>query len=53
FFDILQTYYSAYQNGNATTEDFITVAEDVSGQDLGDFFDGWLYAEETPSVNAR
>lgn len=53
FFDILQTYYSAYQNGNATTEDFIAVAEDVSGQDLGDFFDGWLYAEETPSVNAR
>jgi aminopeptidase N len=51
FFDIMQTYYRTYQYGNATTADFIAVAEEMSGQELSDFFDGWLYADETPSVN--
>lgn len=50
FFDILQTYYRAYQYSNAETANFIAVAEQVSGQDLGNFFNGWLYATKTPPV---
>ena len=52
FFDILRTYYARYQGGNAGTADFIAVAEEVSGQDLADFFDAWLYGEEVPDFPA-
>ena len=50
FFDILRTYYDRYKYGNAVTDDFIAVAEEVSGEDLGDFFDAWLYDEQLPSL---
>ena len=48
FFDILRTYYNQFQNGNATTDDFIAVAEEVSGTDLTEFFDAWLFGDEIP-----
>ena len=50
FFQILRTYYSRFQNSNATTDDFIAVAEEVSGQSLGDLFQAWLYDEAVPEV---
>jgi aminopeptidase N len=49
FFEILRTYYDRYKGGNAYTGDFIGVAEEVSGEDLSAFFDGWLYDETLPS----
>ncbi|MBN1963039.1 MAG: M1 family metallopeptidase, partial [Anaerolineae bacterium] len=33
FFNILRTYYDRFQNSNASTADFIAVAEEVSGED--------------------
>jgi aminopeptidase N len=50
FFTILKTYYTRYQGGNATTADFIGVAEEISGQDLQAFFDDWLYAPVMPDI---
>ena len=50
FWEILRTYYERYQGGNADTADFIAVAEEVSGEDLTEFFDGWLYGEEVPDL---
>ncbi len=50
FTAILRTYYDRFQYGNARTADFIAVAEEVSGLDLGDFFQGWLYAARMPPV---
>ncbi len=50
FFEILKTYYTRYQGGNATTADFIGVAEEISGQDLQAFFDEWLYAPIMPDI---
>jgi aminopeptidase N len=50
FFEILRTYYKRYQYGDATTEDFIAVAEEISGKDLGDFFDNWLHGETLPDI---
>jgi aminopeptidase N len=50
FFNILSTYYQRYQYSNASTEDFIAVAEEVSGQDLGPFFDAWLYGSTMPPM---
>jgi aminopeptidase N len=45
FFEILRTFHSRYQYNNATTADFIAVATEISGQDLGDFFQAWLYSD--------
>ena len=50
FFDILRTYYERYQYGNATTSDFIAIAEEQSGEDLEAFFQDWLFAEEMPAI---
>lgn len=50
FFQILRTYYVRYQNSNATTADFIAIAEEVSGQALDDLFQAWLYGEAVPDV---
>ncbi len=50
FFAILKTYYARYQYGNASTADFVAVAEEVSGQSLGALFDAWLYAPLLPDL---
>jgi aminopeptidase N len=50
FFKILQTYFERYKGGNASTDDFISVSEEVSGEDLTDFFQAWLYDEKLPSI---
>ncbi len=50
FFATLRTYHDQYKGGNATTDDFITVAEQASGQELSQFFDDWLYSGELPPI---
>ena len=50
FFEILQAYQDRYKGGNASTEDFIAVAQEVSGMELTDLFDAWLYDEELPPI---
>jgi len=50
FFEIIRTYYDRYKYGNAVTDDFIAVAEEVSGKDLGEFFQAWLYDEQLPEL---
>ena len=48
FFLTLREYLSRYGGGNASTSDFVEVAEEVSGQELGQLFEAWLYAEVAP-----
>jgi aminopeptidase N len=50
FFDILKTYAERYKYDSATTEDFIAVAEEVSGKELTKFFDIWLNNEKMPPI---
>jgi aminopeptidase N len=50
FFKILKTYFGRYENVNASTDDFIAVAEEVSGKDLGAFFEGWLYSKDIAPI---
>ena len=50
FFEILKTYHERFAGGNARTVDFIAVAEEVSGKELSDFFDRWLYSEELAPI---
>jgi len=48
--DILTTYFERFADGNATTEDFIAVAEEVAGQDLTGLFDAWLFSTDLPDL---
>ena len=50
FFSILRAYTDRYRYSNATTADFIAVAEEVSGQELDAFFNAWLYDEAIPPI---
>ena len=50
FFAILQAWAERYNNGNGATADFIAVAEEVSGQELGTLFDAWLYQPALPPL---
>lgn len=50
FFDILRTYASRFENSHATTADFIAVAEEISGEDLGAFFNAWLFERALPTI---
>ena len=48
FFELLRRWYSQNKYGNASTDDFIALAESVSGQQLADFFRVWLFEEGRP-----
>jgi aminopeptidase N len=49
FFAILRHWYAQNRYGNVTTPQFVALAEQVSGQDLDDFFDTWLYQPGKPA----
>lgn len=49
FFVLLQRWTSQHRYGNATTQQFVALAEKVSGEDLGSFFDTWLWQKSKPA----
>jgi aminopeptidase N len=50
FFETLRTYFQRFKDSNATIEDFIVLANEVSGEDLTDLFDAWLYQKVVPQI---
>jgi len=50
FFRILRRYATDFRHASATTDDFIAMAEAVTGQDLTELFDAWLYHEAVPVI---
>ncbi len=48
FFEILQTWVEAKSGKTAQTDEFLAHCEDVSGEDLDDFFAGVLFADVIP-----
>ncbi len=50
FFEILKTYGSSpeHRYGTATTDEFQAICEQVSGLDLEQFFQQWIYEEYYP-----
>jgi aminopeptidase N len=52
FWTILRTWTDEHAGGNGSTEDFVALAEDASGQDLDGFFDAWLVAPTRPAHTA-
>ncbi len=49
FFSLLRQWTTQHRYGNATTKQFIALAEQVSGQDLTRFFQIWLYDKQKPA----
>ncbi len=48
FFNILKTWAAEKAYANATTPEFIAVAERVSGKQLDQLFNDWLYGKQRP-----
>ena len=49
FDTLLKRWTSEHRDGNATTADLIALAEQVSGKQLDDFFQAWLYGKTRPA----
>jgi len=52
FTSLLRTWAADHRNRNVATDEFIALAEQISGQDLDAFFDAWLSADEPPARTA-
>lgn len=52
FFDILREWTDAHAGGNVSSADFMRLAQDLSGQDLGSFFQDWLFTAAKPAGTA-
>ena len=48
FLQIVRSWYAENRFQNVTTQDFIAVAERVTGQQLDQFFQAWLFEEGRP-----
>jgi aminopeptidase N len=48
FFELLARWVADNDGTSRTTADFIALAEEISGQQLDEFFDTWLYADALP-----
>ena len=49
FFAILRLWADQHRHGNATTQQFVDLAERQSGRQLDDLFQRWLYTPGKPS----
>ena len=52
FFRILRTWTRRHAGGNVTIDQFIDHAEQISGEDLGDLFETWLFTDTKPELPA-
>jgi aminopeptidase N len=50
FFKLLPAWTKLHRYGNASTADFIRLAEHVSGRQLDDLFDTWLFTTGKPAL---
>ena len=53
FWQGVRTYYARYKNGNALTQDFRAVMEEVTGNSLAWFFKQWLEQSDYPQVRGE
>ncbi|MFF4503905.1 M1 family metallopeptidase [Streptomyces sp. NPDC001401] len=50
FFQLLPTWTRIHRYGNANTGEFIRLAEKISGQNLDDLFQKWIYTTGKPAL---
>ena len=51
FFEILRTYTARFKYGTASTADSMSISEEISQQNLGEFFNAWVYSEPVPQLD--
>jgi aminopeptidase N len=51
--ELLRRWVEEKRSGNGSIAEFVALAEDVSGQDLGAFFQAWLYTSSRPAKTAE
>jgi aminopeptidase N len=49
FFAVLRTWAAEHADGNVTTAQFVALAERISGKQLGQLFQDWLYGTTRPA----
>ena len=52
FWEIIRGWAATKSGGNGTTEEFIAYAEQVSGEQLDELFETWLYTPQKPPASA-
>ena len=52
FWQIIRTWAAEHSGGNVITDEFVALAEQVSGQQLDDLFTTWLFTPEKPPSSA-
>ena len=52
FFEILREWNVRFGGGVASTADFVALSEEISGEDLDDFFNSWLGSGALPELGA-
>ena len=50
FFEILKEWGERFGHGNAATQDFVTLAEEISGEQLTPLFEAWLFQVSLPEL---
>jgi aminopeptidase N len=45
-----RAWVQEHRDGTASTADFVHLASEISGRDLGGFLNDWLYGEKTPPM---
>ena len=50
FFEILRTWVATYRGKNASTDDFIAMASDISGEDQRPLLESWLTSTRQPDL---
>ena len=50
FFRILRKWAQSREGDNVTTDEFIRLAERISGEDLDELFDAWLFTPGRPAL---
>lgn len=50
FMQLLQNWFTTHRDGNVITAEFQAMAEQLSGQDMEQFFNQWIYGSGIPSA---
>jgi aminopeptidase N len=50
FFEILKRWSADFRHVNVTTDDFIALSEEISGDELDALFEAWLEDDEIPAL---
>ncbi len=53
FFAMMRDFVQTYSGRNATTEDFRQICSKHFNEDMGWFFDQWVYGTDVPRVNVQ